>query len=105
MTKAALMGACRHMVGMRTTYDESRTVTAMATGNMTTWVPPMAIKTRPTAQPTKVLIRRARKVSMACFMTGSLVATMELMAQIGLVSANSCTSIHKIAVAMKMLTA
>jgi len=54
---------------------------ASASGRITTRVPPMAMNTRPMAQPTIVLIIRERKVSMACFISGSLVATMELMAQ------------------------
>src|SRR5271157_107022 len=105
MMKAALIGACRHMVGMRTTYEDSNTVTAMARGRVISFVPPMAINTRPTRQPTRVLVMRARKIITACLTAGSLVATIELIAQTGFTSAISWTRTQSMAVAKKMLTA
>src|SRR5580700_1240180 len=105
MTNAALIGPCRHMVGMRTTYEDSKTVTAIASGRVISLVPPMAMNTSPTRQPTSVLVIRARKISIACFIAGSLVATIELIAQMGLASAILCTRTQSIAVAKKMLTA
>jgi len=89
MTNAALIGACRHIVRIRTMYEESKTVTAIAKGSMITLVPPMAMNNNPIAQPTSELTIRARKVNTACFINGSLVATMELIAQIGSLSASS----------------
>ena len=43
----------------------------------------MAMKSKPTAQPKSALEMRARKNVNAFFISGSLVATMELIAQIG----------------------
>ena len=48
---------------------------------------------------------RARRISIACFIAGSLVATIELIAQTGLASAISCTRTQSMAVAKKILTA
>lgn len=50
-------------------------------------------------------MRRERNSRIDCFVEGSLVATMELMAQIGLLLASSWTDTHNTAVAKKMLTA
>ena len=50
-------------------------------------------------------MKRERNSRMDCFIKGSLVATMELMAQIGLLFANSCRDTHNTMVAKKMLTA
>jgi hypothetical protein len=61
----------------------------MASGSIINLVPPMAMNNNPTAQPTSALMIRERNVNQACFIDGSLVATMELIAQIGSVSANS----------------
>ena len=77
----------------------------MASGKVISFVPPMAMNTSPTEQPTSVLVIRARKISIACFIAGSLVATIELIAQTGLASAISWTRNQSIAVAKKMLTA
>jgi len=44
---------------------------------------PIAMNRRPTRQPTTVLMIRARISRTACFIRGSLVATIELIAQIG----------------------
>ena len=52
-------------------------------------------------QPTSVLTTRERRISTACFIAGSLVATIELMAQTGFVWATLWTRTHSIAVAMK----
>jgi len=89
MTNAALIGVCRHMVLIRTTYEDSKTVTAMASGGMINLVPPMAMNKSPTSQPTSELMIRARNVNTACVINGSLVAAMELIAQIGSLSASS----------------
>src|SRR5215813_4941912 len=105
MTNAALMGACRHMVEMRSTYDDSKTVTAMASGSIISLVPPMAMNKSPTMQPMRVLAIRERKINTACFMAGSLVATIELIAQIGSYPDISWTSSHSTAVAKNILTA
>ena len=40
MTMAAVIGACRHIVGMWMTYDEMRTVTASAIGSFHSVGPP-----------------------------------------------------------------
>ena len=79
MTNAALIGACRHIVWMRTTYENTNTVTAIASGSMSNLAPPMAMNNRPMAQPTSELMIRARNVNTACFINGSLVATTELL--------------------------
>ena len=50
------------------------------------------------------MIRALKKVS-AVFISGSLVATMELMAHTGLALARAWTQSHNTAVAKKMLTA
>ena len=48
---------------------------------------------------------RARRSCMACFIAGSLVATIELIAHTGLASIILWTRAQRIAVAKKMLTA
>jgi len=73
---------------MRTTYEDNNTVKAIASGRVISLIPPMAMNKSPTAQPTSVLMIRERKNNTACFINGSLVATIELMAQTGLALAS-----------------
>ena len=58
-------------------------ISLIARGSMISLVPPMAMNSSPTAQPTNVLVMRARNNITARFMNGSLVATMELIAHTG----------------------
>ena len=61
MIMAAVMGACRHMAGMRITYEESRTVADNASGSFHSLVPPTSRNKSPVAQPRSALKMRPLK--------------------------------------------
>src|SRR5882757_10769170 len=102
---AAVIGACRHIVGMWMTYDEMRTVAARAIGSFHTLGPPMITKIRPTAQPTSTLMMRLLNIRTASVTWGSDAAIIEAMAQIGLVSAMFASTYQTMLVAMKTFSA
>src|SRR6267378_7124319 len=102
---AAVIGACRHIVGIWMTYDEMRTVTASAIGSFHSLGPPMTTKTRPTTQPTSTLMMRLLNIRTASVTWGSDAAIIEAMAQIGLVSARFASAYQTMAVAMHTLSA
>src|SRR6478672_13588353 len=81
MTIAAVIGAWRHITWIRTTYDASSTVIASAKGSFHGVCSPTARKISPTAQPTRVLIKRLRNILSPCFTTGSLDAIIDAIAQ------------------------
>src|SRR4051794_5401927 len=83
MTTAAVIGACRHIVLMRTTYEDTRTVVANASGRIQGSVPPRTRKTRPAAPPTTTLTRRLLNIRRASTGCGSDAAIIDAMAQIG----------------------
>src|SRR6185436_11174829 len=86
ITIAAVIGACRHIVLMRTTYIETRTVAARASGSTQACGPPTIRKMRPDAPPTATLARRhlnMRRASPGC---GSDDAIIDAIAQIGFAS-------------------
>src|SRR5215470_4011115 len=105
MTIAAVIGAWRHIVWIWITYDETRTVTARASGSFQSLVPPMTRKSSPIAQPTNTLMMRLLNIWAALFTSGSDAASIEAMAQIGLVSATYRSMNHTRAEAMNTLTA
>src|SRR4029077_2183185 len=104
-TMAAVIGACRHIVGMRTRYVDTRTVTASAYGSFHSLDPPTTSKNRPTPQPTSTLMMRARNIRAASFTWGSEAEIIDSMAQIGFVSTMSRSTYHKIVDPMNTLTA
>jgi hypothetical protein len=105
ITMAVVIGAWRHMVLMRITYDEINTVRASAKGIFQWPWPPMRSRPRPTTQPTSTLTSRLRNRRRASSGCGSEAATIEAIAQIGLLSP-ICFSVNQtMVVAMKTLTA
>src|SRR5262249_39802799 len=105
MTMAAVIGACRHIVWTWITYDETRTVTARASGSFHSLEPPTRRKTSPTAQPTTTLIMRLRNMRCASRTWGSAAATIDAIAQLGFLSATWRSRYQGIAVAMNTLIA
>jgi hypothetical protein len=99
------MGACRHIAGMRTIHEESRTVADNASGSVHSLVPPTSRNKSPVAQPRSALKMRPQKLVTACFICGSSAGIIALIAQIGLVSAPSRSSNQSAVVAIKKFTA
>ena len=84
MMIAAVIGACSHHDPCaRTTYLESRTVTASASGSLQSLLPPITRNNSPTTQPTAALVMRPQNVFTACLTSGWLAAIIELIAQMG----------------------
>src|SRR5215510_2838756 len=90
---------------MRTTYDASRTVTASANGRLHGVGPTTDRNSSPTAQPSSVLIRRLQNILSPRFTTGSLDATIDAIAQIGLASVKNRRMNQTTIDAMKTFTA
>src|SRR5262249_29594756 len=105
MTTAAVMGACRHIVLIRMTYDETSTVAARASGRIQSSVPPRRRNTSPAALPTATFIKRHLNRRRASSGSGSEAATMDAMAQIGLRSPIACRTFQTIVVASATLMA
>ena len=103
-TMAAVIGACRHIVGMRTRYVDTRTVTASANGSFHSLDPPTTSKNRPTPQPTSTLMMRAEHPRRLLHLrVGSRDHRCD--AQIGFVSTMSRSTYHNIVDPMNTLTA
>src|SRR6516165_9442970 len=105
MTMAAVIGAWRHMLGIRTTYDESRTVAARASGSFHSLDLPTIRKSKPTAQPTSTFAMRHLNIRAASLTSGSDAAIIEAIAQIGLVSTIFSSVYQRIVEAIKTLMA